>query len=204
MVARAMTASPVSGPRERMVRSAMALICAQGVSGTGVREVVRHAEAPRGSLQHYFPRGKEQLVEEALALAGRTAARTAGRARDAGAPIRPADVLSAMVAPWRTWLTESDYAQGCPVLATVADAAVGSPGLRTAAERAFDEWQDSVEAVLREAGVAEERSRALAGTLVAGLEGAIVMARARRSLRPLDDLVEQLSPFLDGLVASRR
>ena len=36
-------------PRERMVRSASELIRTKGVSGTGVREVVAHAEAPRGS-----------------------------------------------------------------------------------------------------------------------------------------------------------
>src|SRR5881275_998710 len=74
-------ASPTAGPRERLVRSAMALMCTQGVSGTGLREVVAHAGAPRGSLQHYFPGGKEQLVREALTLAGRTAARTVARAR---------------------------------------------------------------------------------------------------------------------------
>ena len=203
-----MTASeaavPRHGPRERMVRSAMALICAQGVSGTGMREVVQHAEAPRGSLQHYFPGGKEQLISEALALAGRTAARTARRAGEGDGPLAPSDVLAAMVAPWRTWLSESEYAQGCPVLATVADVAFSSASLRGAAEEAFDTWQAAVEAALREAGVAAERVHPLAGTLIAALEGAIAMARARRSLQPLDDLVEQLTPFLDGLVEADR
>src|SRR3954447_8499903 len=81
------------GPRERMVRSAMALISTQGVSGTGLREVVGHAGAPRGSLQHYFPQGKEQLVREALALAGRTAAGSVDRVRAQGPAFRPSDVL---------------------------------------------------------------------------------------------------------------
>src|SRR5206468_11619413 len=139
---------PTAGPRERMVRSAMALICTQGVSGTGLREVVAHAGAPRGSLQHYFPGGKEQLVREALALAGRTAARTVARARaDVGTP-RPSDVLTAMVDAWRRWLPESDYALGCPVVATVADAVSGSPGLRTAAAETFGTWQAAVERAL--------------------------------------------------------
>src|SRR3954470_7336839 len=101
-----------AGPRERMVRSALALICVQGVSGTGLRGVVEHAAAPRGSLQHYFPEGKEQLIREALQLAGRRAARTA-RPRN-GELRRPSDVLAAMVDAWRGWLTETDYALGCP------------------------------------------------------------------------------------------
>jgi AcrR family transcriptional regulator len=183
-----------------MVRSAMALICAQGVHGTGMREVVRHADAPRGSLQHYFPQGKEQLVREALELAGRTAARTVSRLRDTGAPVRPSDVFGAMVSAWRRWLTDSDYAQGCPVLATVADATVGSPALRKAAADTFGTWQAAVQEALAHAGVPAERTASLAALLISALEGAIVMSRARRSLEPLDTVLAQLAPLLDATV----
>lgn len=190
--------SPTAGPRERMVRSAMALVCRQGVSGTGLREVVAHAGSPRGSLQHYFPGGKEQLVREALALAGTTAARTVGRLSDAGRPFGAGDVLGAMVGAWRRWLTETDYAQGCPVLATVADATVGSGGLRAATEEAFGTWQAGVEAALQQAGVPAARSPGLATLLISALEGAIVLARSRRSLAPLDDVQRELAPLVEA------
>src|SRR5258707_13001435 len=62
-------------PRERMVRSAAQLIRRKGVSGTGMREIVVEADAPRGSLQHYFPGGKEELVSDALLWMGDVAAR---------------------------------------------------------------------------------------------------------------------------------
>jgi AcrR family transcriptional regulator len=189
-------------PRERMVASAMALICRQGVNGTGMREVVAHAEAPRGSLQHYFPEGKEQLVREALALAGRTAARTVGRLQDAGEPFRPSDVFTAMVSAWRRWLAETEYAQGCPVVATVADATTGSPALRAAAADAFRTWQGAVEEALAAAGVPAERTASLAALLLSALEGAIVMARARRDLAPLDTVLAELGPLLDATVAT--
>jgi len=192
--------TPAAGPRERMVRSAMALICRQGVSGTGLREVVAHAAAPRGSLQHYFPGGKEQLVGEALALAGATASRTVGRLTEAGAAFGPGDVVAAMVGAWRRWLAETDYAQGCPVLATVADATVGSGALRMATADAFAAWQAGVEAALRQAGVPAERSPGLAVLLISALEGAIVLARSRRSLGPLDDVQRELTPLVDGAV----
>jgi AcrR family transcriptional regulator len=194
-------ATTAPGPRERMVRSAMALVCRQGVSGTGMREVVEHAAAPRGSLQHYFPGGKEQLVREALALAGRTASRTVGRLSDAGRPFGPADVLGAMAAAWRRWLAGSDYAQGCPVAAAVADVAGGSEALRTATEDAFATWQAGVEGALTEAGVPAGRAPALATLLISALEGAILMARSRRSLQPLDDVVRELTPLLDASAA---
>jgi AcrR family transcriptional regulator len=181
-----------------MVRSAMALICVQGVTGTGLRDVVQHADAPRGSLQHYFPEGKEQLVREALALAGRTASRTVRRLQERDEPIRPSEVFAAMVDAWRGWLTETDYALGCPVVATVADAVTAAPGLRVAAAETFDVWQASVADVLASAGIPAERAPALAALLLSALEGAIVMSRARRSLDPLDTVLAELSPLLDA------
>src|SRR5215467_3751972 len=62
------------GPRERMVFSAAQLLRRGGVAGVGMREVAARARAPRGSLQHYFPGGKEQVVNEAVAWAGQYAA----------------------------------------------------------------------------------------------------------------------------------
>jgi AcrR family transcriptional regulator len=184
------------GPRERMIRSALSLICRQGVSGTGMRAVVEHAGAPRGSLQHYFPRGKEQLVGEALVLAGVRAARSA-RPRTRSVE-RPSDVLASMVDAWRGWLTETDFALGCPAVATLADAAVASPGLRRAVEDTYRVWQDAVEGALIETGVPEGRAAALATLLISAVEGAVVLARARRSLCPLDDVLAELGPLMEG------
>src|SRR6201997_4468030 len=56
--------------RDRIVRSAAALVRERGVHGVGLRQIVAHADGPRGSLQRYFPGGKTQLIAEALNLAG--------------------------------------------------------------------------------------------------------------------------------------
>src|SRR5919204_5161735 len=56
--------------RDRIVRSAAALVRERGVHGVGLRQIVAHADGPRGSLQRYFPGGKTQLITEALNLAG--------------------------------------------------------------------------------------------------------------------------------------
>jgi AcrR family transcriptional regulator len=193
--------SPGPGPRERMVRSAMALISTQGVSGTGLREVVGHAGAPRGSLQHYFPQGKEQLVREALALAGRTAAGSVERVRAHGPAFRPSDVLAAMVTPWRRWLTDSEFALGCPAVATMADVGAATPSVRRAVEEVFAIWEGAVEAALRDAGLPPAQAAAWGTVLLSALEGAIVLSRARHSLAPLDAVRAELSPVLDAQVA---
>lgn len=189
------------GPRERLVRSALELVGRQGTSGTGLRAVVERAAAPRGSLQHYFPGGKHQLVAEALGLAGRTGARSARRASSArpdGVPARPSDVLVAMTGAWRRWLAESDYATGCPVMATVVDVADAHPDLRSAALEAWSEWEAAVVDQLTSAGVPPDRASTLARVTLASLEGAILASRLRHSLVPLDDLQAELGPLLDA------
>ena len=60
-----------SATRNKMVVGAADLMSRRGVNATSVREVVRQTDTPRGSIAHHFPRGKQQLLEEALAYAGR-------------------------------------------------------------------------------------------------------------------------------------
>lgn len=180
------------------MRSALELVGRQGPSGTGLRAVVEHADAPRGSLQHYFPGGKRQLVSEALELAGRVGARSAHPAHQVGPAGRPSAVLEALGQAWRRWLTESQFATGCPVMATVVDASDADPGLREAAGAAFTHWQTAVADELVAAGVPAPRAASLAGVVLAALEGSILVCRLQRSLQPLDDLLAELAPLLDA------
>jgi AcrR family transcriptional regulator len=187
-----------------MVRSAAQLIRTKGVSGTGVREVVVHADAPRGSLQHYFPEGKDQLVEEALLWAGGVAARRVGRALDRAGASAPSLLLAELASDWRTDLTSEGFAAGCPLVAAAADVAATSDPLRAAIGRAFDGWQAPLAAALVECGVPARRAPSLALVVISALEGAIILARIRRDLAPIDAVVDELGPLLDTAASRRR
>lgn len=187
-------------PRDRMVFSAAQLIRRQGVSGTGMRDVVAHAEAPRGSLQHYFPGGKEQLVNEAIGWAGRYAARQVARYAEALDPPTPGELFAAMAGQWRDEFTSAGFASGCPLVAATADTAAVSDGLRASVSRAFDGWLQPVAVALEDMGVPPARSASLAMLMISTLEGAIVLARARLDLTPLDTVVDELRPLLDSAV----
>jgi AcrR family transcriptional regulator len=187
-------------PRERMVLSAAQLVRIHGVGATGMRDVVAHAEAPRGSLQHYFPGGKDQLIAEAVAWAGGYAARRVARIADKLEDPTPGKLFEAMAAQWRDEFTAQGYDAGCPLVATVADAAATSDDLREAVGKAFDGWQRPVASTLEEYGVPVGRSASLAVLMLSALEGAIVLARAHQDVAPLDTVVAELRPLLDGAV----
>jgi AcrR family transcriptional regulator len=183
-----------------MVYSAVQLIRTRGVAATGLREIVATADAPRGSLQHYFPGGKEQLVGEAIGWAGRFAAGRVEKFMATLDPPTPSGLFAAMVGHWRREFTTRGYDGGCPVAASTTDAAGVSDRLREAASAAFLECRQAVREALHGMGVPEPRAESLAVLMISALEGALMLARAHRDTAPLDIVVDELTPLLDGAV----
>ncbi|MFJ7018784.1 TetR/AcrR family transcriptional regulator [Streptomyces sp. NPDC101117] len=198
-----MTVPIERGPRERMVFSAAQLLRRGGVAAAGMREVAAHAEAPRGSLQHYFPGGKEQLVNEAVGWAGRYAARRVARFLAALPEPTPSGLFAAMVRQWTQEYEAAGFAGGCPVAAATVDCAQNTESTREAATAAFDAWTGAVADALTGMGVPSERAGSLATLMISSLEGAILMARARHDLRPLTTVSAELGPLLDAAVEGR-
>jgi hypothetical protein len=74
---------------------------------------------------------------------------------------------------------------GCPLAATVVDAA-GNDELRGHASELLTAWEASVASVYVKFGDPPAASDEQATVLLAALEGALILARARRSTEPLD------------------
>lgn len=183
-------------PRERTVRSAALLIRERGVGGTGMRDVVEHAGAPRGSLQHYFPGGKEQLLVEAMGWMAERAARPLREDLAAPEPRSPSEVVGGLLDRFRELLTMTAFRGGCPIVAGVADASWDSAAVADAAREAFATWLAPLREALVRGGVAAERAERLALLVVSAAEGAVVVSRARRDLTALDAVGEELELLL--------
>jgi AcrR family transcriptional regulator len=188
-----------SDSRQRMIQSAALLFREQGYSGTGFRDVIEHSGAPRGSIYHHFPGGKEQLAEETMTWAGGVIARQIERAARDGDPIA---TLRGFVGAWREVLESSEFRAGCPVVAVAVEADAGA-GL-AAAGQAFTRWEDLIAGTLRSSGVARAEARRLATLCVAAIEGAIVLCRAEGDIRPLRDVGRELEGVLSSAVPARR
>ena len=190
------------GPRERMVFSAAQLIRRDGVASTGMREVAAHAGAPRGSLQHYFPGGKEQLVNEAVGWAGRYAGRRVARFLAALDEPTPSALFAQMVRQWTDEYEADGFAGGCPVAAATIDCAESTASTREAASAAFATWTGPVAQALAAMGVPGRRAGDLATLMISSLEGALLIARAERDVRALTTVARELGPLLDAAVTT--
>src|SRR5438067_10375973 len=163
-------------PRDRMVRSAAVLMREQGVDAMSFSDVVVQSGAPRGSIYHYFPGGKAQLVEEATRWAGGFVARRNVAAMEADGPL---GAIDASEQAWRAVLTETEYRAGCPIAAATVDGEQ-VPAARVAAGEVFRSWHDALATSLRSHGVADDRAHAVATLVYAGIEGGILLVRAPR------------------------
>jgi AcrR family transcriptional regulator len=191
-------ADDTRGPRERMVYSAVQLVRTQGVAATGVRQVVEHSGAPRGSFQHYFPGGKDQLVGEALLWAGDFAAHWAATYPRTTSKPTPGGLFAHLVKQWKDEFTTRGYERGCPVLATTADLAGSDSAVNEQLRAALDRWEQAVVAELVRMTIPRRRARRLATLMISTLEGAIMSARVRRDVTPLTTVVAELSPVLNA------
>jgi AcrR family transcriptional regulator len=166
-----------------MVRSAATLMRERGIHGVGLREVVTHSGGPRGSLQRYFPGGKTQLVTEALDVVVAELSDEVDEALAHAKTFR--DAIGVIVAPWRRLLVDHDFALGCPMAATVVDAA-DNDDLRVHVSELLAHWQVSVADVYVKFGDPPSVAHESSTVLLAAIEGALILARARRSTGPLD------------------
>src|SRR5437870_2587141 len=174
------------GVRERMVASAVALLARRGLQATSFSEVLEHSGAPRGSVYHHFPAGKNQMIDSALDAAGATAIELLDR--KAGATAEEIAVWFLHI--WREVLIRGKFEAGCAVLAVAV--AADSPELLVQTARVFRTWRRRLAELLERGGLQTEDARRFAAVLVASSEGAVVMARAEQSLEPFDLVAEQL------------
>jgi TetR/AcrR family transcriptional repressor of lmrAB and yxaGH operons len=170
----------------------MRLFRRQGYASTGLQQIVAESGAPKGSLYHYFPSGKEALGEAAVAMAGEMIREMlsdlAARHREPRAFVR------AYCRVMAGWMEESGFRSGCPIATTVLENTPQSSGITAAAGSALDGWIEVVGSVFEGAGVPRREARSRAQAIVAAMEGALILSRIRRSTRPILDVAKLVEP----------
>ncbi len=185
-------ASRPTGTRQRMLDSAAILLSEQGTAGTTVDAVLAHSGAPRGSVYHHFPGGRDELVLDAVRLTGD---RISGFL-DATLDGPPGVALTDFAAFWHRLLTRSDYRAGCPVVALAVGGAESTPEAAEVVAEVFAGWQAAFAAMLASRGLPKERARRLANLTMSAIQGAVILCRAEHSTVPLDDVVAELAELL--------
>jgi TetR/AcrR family transcriptional repressor of lmrAB and yxaGH operons len=181
--------------RRDMVLSAVEVLRERGADAVTLDAVLTRSGAPRGSIYHHFPGGRSEILSDALDFAGDAIAVRIERVAETGA----AAALREFSAFWKKILHDSHYTAGCPVVSVaVSNADEDGAQLASRASEIFERWCDAMRRALGGDGLTPRTAERLATMVVASVEGAVVLCRARRDMTPLDDVVEELELLIDA------
>lgn len=180
--------------RDTIVDATCSLLEAQGYHATGLSEILKDSGAPKGSLYYYFPGGKEELAEEAVARAGalvaeRIRAGLAGKAQ-------PANAVRSFVLRIADAVEASGYKAGGPLQSVALETANSSPRLNAACRDAYQRLQGAFAERLAQGGYAPARAAALATLITSAIEGGIILSRTFHSGEPLRLVARELGRLL--------
>ena len=193
----------VESTRDRIVNASAELFRRQGYTGTGLKQVVAEADAPFGSIYHFFPGGKEQLGNEVIRVAGAFFLQLFEAIADES-PNHTAAVRNFFAGAAET-LRQTDYQDACPIATVALEVASTNETLRRATADVFESWVDAATERGMAAGLSRPAARKLGIGMIASLEGAFVLSRAQRSTEPLEVAGAQATAAIrDALAGAAR
>jgi AcrR family transcriptional regulator len=168
--------------------------------GVTMLDVIERAEAPRGSIYYHFPNGKLELaIEVADKVRREVDDLVTYHSRKIAQPI---PFLQKLVDHHRKRLVNSGYELGCPLMGIITSGDVESPALQEAINQAFVVWIGSISRELVAKGLTEAQAGQLASLLVSGVEGCIVVARAKQNGTPFAEFSKSIPLLVAGVLGA--
>jgi AcrR family transcriptional regulator len=190
-----------SPTRERILEQSAELFRLQGYNATGVKQIVEAAQAPFGSLYHFFPGGKEQLGAEAIRVSGALYEELIPAVLDPAPD--PITGVRNFFAGAAAHLEETEYADACPIATVALEVSSSSETMREACGEVFESWISAGSERFEAAGASAEMARELAIAMLCALEGAFVLARALRTTEPLEIAGELMAREVETALGDR-
>lgn len=176
--------------KDIFIDTASSLFANQGYHATGISEILKKSNAPKGSLYYYFPQGKKQLAQEALQ---KTAEKISTEILDvlakASTPLEGLQQHLIYIAQ----KIEKDLFQPNVSISLIALETFSSNEIiRLECERTFQQIQNIYKNSFLKMDLQEEYADFLAMTMVMLTEGAITLSLTKKNTQPLHQLANNL------------
>lgn len=166
---------PTAGDtRDRLLAAAQRLFRKHGYHATGLSDILQAAQAPKGSLYHHFPGGKEAIgvcVVEKIS-SSLSDLLTQSRARSTEA------VVVQVGAQMLTGMEKTNY-ELCTLFAAFSAERKTSPLLGQAVTGAYCELTAAIEALLQRDGLTPRVAKDKALLVIALMEGGLLLSQAQ-------------------------
>jgi TetR/AcrR family transcriptional regulator, transcriptional repressor for nem operon len=186
--------------REHLIDVGLGLMHQNGYNATGLADILKAADVPKGSFYHHFG-SKEEFAAAALERYGmRERAHAAAVLGDA--TVSPLERLRRYFSDLLKFYGQQGPIPGCMMGRFSLEIAAESSQLRRRISASFEHWQQAIATVIREAVAKKELSadtdaKSLAGFLLNNWEGALLRSQADKSNAPLETFMRYV---FDGLL----
>jgi TetR/AcrR family transcriptional repressor of nem operon len=185
--------------RQRIIAIAAPIFNQRGFAGCSMQDIMEATGLEKGGLYRHFE-SKEELATEALSYAlGRSVrSRTDDLTHIEGALAKLRFFVQRFVE------TPSLMPGGCPLMNAAIDNDDGNPALRKLAQTGLSNWKKRLIVILNDGRSSGEirasvEARQIANTLIATLEGALMITRLEGSKQALHDARASLQLLLESI-----
>ena len=180
--------------RQKILETASELFKSQGYHATGLNQIIKESGAPKGSIYHYFPGGKEELAIESIKLAVRKGKENL--INDLSKSSDPLKSIEELLNKISDDFDPHNPHQGVSISMLAMETSVISDPLRNACLDAFKTWESIFYDKLIEGGFNPEEAEGLGMTIHFLLEGAVALSIVRQDNKPFLIISKQIKKLL--------
>ncbi|AGK53374.1 TetR/AcrR family transcriptional regulator [Bacillus sp. 1NLA3E] len=180
--------------RDKLLSTASRLFQLQGYHGTGLNQITKESGAPKGSLYHYFPNGKEELAIEAVKL---TSAFVSKNIKESLKQIEdPVIAIQNFIETMALRFENERSMVGVPIAAVALETSHSSELLRKACQEAYESFQNEFTQKLINSGFDQQKASELGIVINSLIEGAFLLSFTRGDSKPLLLIAKQIPVLL--------
>jgi TetR/AcrR family transcriptional repressor of nem operon len=187
--------------RQRIIEQAAPLFNQRGFEGCSMQDVLDATGLEKGGVYRHFA-SKEELAAEVF----RYSWAQAMKVRREGLDEVEGAVEKLRIVVRRFGVVPGPVAGGCPLMNTAIDTDDGNPVLRALAHAGIRDWKRRLCRIVEDGTRAGEiradvEPRWVANSMIATLEGALMISRLEGNRTAIRDAQVTLESMLDGIVA---
>lgn len=185
--------------REKILNTAMRLFNLRGYHAIGLNQIISESNVPKGSLYHYFPGGKEQLALEVIEISTVVIEKEIQHFFDITTTpvegiLKNIDFISDTFESLN--IEENREFDNVPFGLLAMESAFENENIRKACAETFYRWESVYSKKLLEQGYSVQNAADISNQLVILIEGAVMLALAKKSREPFIAIKKVISELL--------
>jgi TetR/AcrR family transcriptional regulator, lmrAB and yxaGH operons repressor len=179
--------APETDTRSRILRAALRLFRRHGYHGVGINDILAEAKAPKGSMYHHFPQGKQEI---AAAVVDLMAAGLVSHIEAQDPALPPHEAVARVGALLADTVLRTRH-ELCALFAAFVAEKTSAPRLGQAVAAAYAAIAAPLQARLQAAGHSPSDAQDRALLVVMLLEGGSLIAASQDNMAPFQLAVAQ-------------